>query len=509
MKFKLKDHQEHDLGKMIANTKGVFIGATGCGKTFSEAAYVHHYVTTTPNPKINVVVAPTINLVKQVAQEFTKFFHDRGTLFQAITLYSGDEVNIRHDSYILDQSDNKPKTATSASQVVEQASLVDIPVIVFVTYKSLYKLADTEASQQLSIHALICDEAHNIYYDKLRPSNGVQDVINVDAEKKFFFTATPVGDGDYTQLFNADVHGEVLAVHTHYDMVKVGAVLPYRLMMLRNSDLDAASGVADLSVDQVADVIMLAYVQLREHCGVPTKMLVMMKDTAFVRDVARRIEEMRDDDLDVYASGAGTWTGDLVNGQEVGRDKLLKRLKKNDGRNAIVLNVSVFGEGVDVAGINGTLFLTGCGDIKISQSCGRAARLAPEDRARLASGELTPIVDVDKFHKAYGYVIIPCYGAEEQAIATDVQRVVTILRRQDAYVCINAVEVNATGSEMLSTGRTSKLKEDITREIDITVEIEDAEQALRDLAEKEAADAEIRRIQAQTEDEFWADVLGE
>ena len=82
----------------------------------------------------------------------------------------------------------------------------------------------------------------------------------------------------------------------------------------------------------------------------------------------------------------------------------LKNLKDSD--RAIILQVDMLSEGIDVPGITGIMPFRNLGPNKFIQNLGRAARLNSTDRMKLYSGELLP-TERSKFLKPYAWVIIP------------------------------------------------------------------------------------------------------
>jgi superfamily II DNA or RNA helicase len=516
----LRPHQEEDLKAMINNRQGVIIGATGCGKTRSQAAYIHHYFSNTENPKPCVVVAPTISLVNQLTEEYFKFFHQHHKMsIQAFTLFSSkndadwDEditPNLQFDFGNLSTSNSKSLIGMYHNHVEKCCrDNAVVPVIIFTTYKSLYKLSTIDVRMKLAIHCVMFDEAHNLYRGSLQPVNRAYDAFTVIADKKFYFTATPPGDEEAdTELFNEANHGKIIALHTHYDMAVAGDVLPFRLMFLKDPQLAAISTDDVLTYEQHAEIILKAFNKLHQTCGTPTKMLVMLRDSLEVKNIAEALAEMRTE-VNVYATAAGTWIGDLHNGKEIGRKALLKQLKEHANENAIILNVRVLGEGIDVKGINGTLFIAGGSEIKINQNSGRAARLNDIDRSKVYAGELTPIKDVDKYVKPFGWIIVPDYGIDGSATSAEVIKVITALRKQGAYIHDTATVVHTKGAETERTGRVSKGAPDTSLiDIDVRTILEDLETALR-LEADEAARQELKdKINKMGTDELVAFIGG-
>jgi hypothetical protein len=72
----------------------------------------------------------------------------------------------------------------------------------------------------------------------------------------------------------------------------------------------------------------------------------------------------------------------------------------------IVLHYDILAEGIDVSGFTVILPFRTLSKSKFLQTYGRAARLHPEDRKALESGEMKPD-ELKKFMKPYAWIIIP------------------------------------------------------------------------------------------------------
>jgi hypothetical protein len=77
----------------------------------------------------------------------------------------------------------------------------------------------------------------------------------------------------------------------------------------------------------------------------------------------------------------------------------------------IVLHYDILTEGIDTI-FTGVLPFKGLGKLKFIQTYGRVARLEPEDRKRIISGEISSN-DLNSMFKPYGWVIIPALLFED------------------------------------------------------------------------------------------------
>ena len=77
----------------------------------------------------------------------------------------------------------------------------------------------------------------------------------------------------------------------------------------------------------------------------------------------------------------------------------------------IVLHYDILTEGIDTI-FTGVLPFKGLGKLKFIQTYGRVARLDPEDRKRIKSGEITSN-NLESMYKPYGWIVIPALLFED------------------------------------------------------------------------------------------------
>jgi len=99
--------------------------------------------------------------------------------------------------------------------------------------------------------------------------------------------------------------------------------------------------------------------------------------------------------------------GCYANGKPCNKDEffnLLMALK--DDEDAIIFNVDILTEGLDLPGITGVMPLRNLGLIKLIQLIGRMLRLHKIDRRKLYAGELSA-GDYQNYIKPYGFLVVP------------------------------------------------------------------------------------------------------
>ena len=171
-------YKHHDRGKLIM--------ACGTGKTFTALKIAEKIF---PDGKILFLV-PSITLIKQTLVEWAR---NSDKPFNAICVCSDETVVNRNDDEIRDV--NLPLPPTTDPEKIFAA--LNLPcrenfgmTVIFSTYQSLEKVADTKIEFDL----IICDEAHRTTgssKDSATQFTFVHDDKNIRAKKCLYMTATP------------------------------------------------------------------------------------------------------------------------------------------------------------------------------------------------------------------------------------------------------------------------------------------------------------------------------
>ena len=99
--------------------------------------------------------------------------------------------------------------------------------------------------------------------------------------------------------------------------------------------------------------------------------------------------------------------GGYVNGNPCSKEDFFIKLNDlSDAEDAIILNVDMLTEGIDLPSITGVMPFRNLGLTKLIQLIGRALRLHKMDRAKLYSNEIKP-QDHASYVKPYGWLVVP------------------------------------------------------------------------------------------------------
>ena len=389
----LRPHQADAVTAMWNNDKGQVIVPTGGGKTMcmiEDAQKVFH----TREIATIVVVAPRILLAEQLCSEFleTGEFND----VRVMHVHSGETehfsstkvFDIRYHNFLCFES--------NAHQLI------------FTTYHSLHRIQESD----IVVDTIYFDEAHNSVQ---RNFIGPVEQFSMDAERSYFFTATPKHSLTPFKagMNDSDIFGEVICQVPAPQLVKQGYILPPKVEVYESRLLNKHELVADKDCEQMINSIDNLQKDKVLICAKSTKQITnLVSQTDFCCQLRERGYNW------MYITAK---TGAFINGKKVKRDKFFEVLNqwgKDDYTKFVVLHHSILSEGINVNGLEAVLFLRSMDYIGISQTIGRVIRKGATD-------------------KAYGLVCVPVYSKVGVSTARKVEAVVdTIFNKGEAATSV-------------------------------------------------------------------------
>lgn len=415
--MKALQHQLEVLEQLEKNTKGKIIIPTGTGKTFIQGLDLAKQIEKTDGFDVYVVLAPRIMLSFQLLVEYQKTMYSKNINAKYLCVHSGGSTEENEDMAMLRLQNNIDyshiKSTTSSSDIkdeIRKSKKENKPLIIFSTYNSSERIINGLGRQ--SINTTYCDEAHYLVREDFHFF-----LKKVKTERLFFFTATEKHSesDEGLGMNNEDVYGEVLYFMSPRQAIDKGLMLRPRIQIVRTITNDYKFG-EDLN-KSFSNVIFQSF---RQHefaiGGQNAKLLVVVRGSA---DMVRFIESKECSTLMrsgvyVFAVSSREEIGNWVNGKQVRRNEFLDELKQvgsDPTKRMVVLHYDILTEGIDTI-FTGVLPFKGLGKLKFIQTYGRVARLEPEDRKRIISGEISSD-DLNSMFKPYGWVIIPALLFED------------------------------------------------------------------------------------------------
>ena len=399
----LKVLKESSLGKVIL--------PTGTGKTYIQSLDLLNQIEKDCNFSVNVVIAPRIMLSLQLLTEFQKTIINKGVDVRYLCVHSGTSPEENEDmAFMRLQKDipySKITSTTSTNDIkseIRKAKKENKPLVIFTTYNSAERIIGGVG--RVKIGTVYCDEAHYLVREDFHMF-----LKKVKTDRMFFFTATEkhTDSDEGFGMNNEQVYGEILYYMSPREAIDNGLMLRPRMQIVRTITNDYKFG-EDLD-KSFSNVVFQSF---RQHefaiGGQNGKLLVVVRNIA---DMVKFIESKECSNLmrsgvKVFAVSTNEEIGNWVNGVQKKRDEFLEELKQvgsDPSKRMIVLHYDILTEGIDTI-FTGVLPFKGLGKLKFIQTYGRVARLDPEDRKRIMSGEISSD-DLGSMYKPYGWVIIP------------------------------------------------------------------------------------------------------
>ncbi len=458
----LYNYQTEAVKATETATKGIIVLPTSTGKTYVQSAMIAKDITMNSNQfRMYVINAPRIILTYQLLKEVYQFLTKRGIEARYHFTHSGSAVDEKdlEDIRMEAKSDgiNIPfaqiDSTTSVNRCIEameKSMEQELPLIIFSTYNSAEKVELARRQVRLPISIVLNDEAHYLVQDRFF------DILSIlKSSRCYFFTATmrytPSEEG--RGMNNEDAYGRVLYTLTPREAIDRGKMVRPRLHLV-STDGVYNSEDYDRSLNLIIYNSFNAHKEYfgENHPNMKPKMLVGTRGSD---DMVKFIKSpeytlLRTTGVDVFAISSNEEVGNFVNGTRVKRQEFLSILReygKDRGKELLVLHYDILTEGIDVPGFTGCLLLRTLLRSKFYQTYGRIARLDPEDRRRLDSGEIRP-TDTHLMNKPYGYVILPWITETNKDDSEFMRNLVSAMREYgfDSYEDIVG-DFNARGSD--------------------------------------------------------------
>lgn len=410
-------HRQHQLEALIAAhqaDKGQIISPCGTGKTRVQISlHVQGMIDLLNDFEYGVFVIAShrLSLNRQLLDQLIDVAVRCGLPFDILYLGSDHRTDLNKYYVKYHSIGYKPEVSrhlisTNAKEIeafVQQSRDLFRNVIIASTYDSFATLKNIG-----TINLLTADESHNtIQRDFTHNLSLVKDNIL----KQYYFTATRKVAGETGGMNDVQFYGPVLIDISPKDMLQRGEITCPKLHVIDGKDDQTTNtGNTDMLVKNTLEAYQKHRVMVKQYSVSPdslgAKLLVGCNS----------IEEMeriyKDDVLKALLEGqvqvfAISSDGCYANWEHCSKEQFFTQLNAlPDTQEALIFNVDMLTEGIDLPSITGVMPLRNLGLTKLIQMVGRALRLNLLDRTKLYGDTLIP-GDYQQYVKPYGYVIIP------------------------------------------------------------------------------------------------------
>lgn len=387
--------------------RGRFIISTGGGKTLLEF-YAIHRGFFDPGHTLQVIVAPTIDLLKQHDETFAGYglFHVDGVA--RIHFRTGDEARLdAHAPYF--QTTNPGELFEALKQCEDKK------VLVFVTYASVKKLFAILTKAERVVDACHWDEFHHLCQQTEEQKRWLRSLW---PERNLFFSASEKR-GRIVSTLDEELFGPKLA-DIGYPRLRVDGILvpnivikPIRL----NEDGKRAKALSremkktaerngfdikDATLEAAACIVAIRDMQ----ATIGTANVVTFSQQVAMCKAIVSSQAVKDELTDVLLQ--------TVHAGVPGRERrfIYERVKTSVA--ALLCQHSIVKEGIDITCFNALVMARNMEVIGVQQAIGRIVRADPRDTEALKAGRIS-LDSPEGWHKytATVYVLVRDEGADD------------------------------------------------------------------------------------------------
>lgn len=290
-------------------------------------------------------------------------------------------------------------------------------VIIVSTYHSIDRLNSIG-----TINIATCDEAHNTTEKRF---NENIDVIKNNIESLYFFTATRKVKGQDGGMNDESFYGSILYDADPTTMLERGEIVQPRIHIIDSDNENDITKITNNTM--LVKNVIEAFDKHRDYVKKPSYIENPQDKNSLINFSSilepkllisfNSIDEM----INIYLSSslqeyceknnikrfAISSESIFINDKEVSKQDFFKALNSlEDIDRAIICNVDILTEGIDLPTITGVMPMRNMSLIKLFQLLGRSLRLHKNDRDNLYNNTFLPS-DKKRYVKPFGWLIIP------------------------------------------------------------------------------------------------------
>jgi len=397
------------LNHFKTNNLGQMIHACGTGKTLTSL-----WIKEALKPKNTIVYVPSLSLLKQILEEYTKH---KSSTFSIKCVCSDQSVSKNAqeiDESLVDITELGVPVTTNPKEIGEFLRLAEKEKIIFSTYQSAPVILEAiSLLPEFSFDFGVFDEAHRT---ASKSEHLFAKSLNTPIQKKLFMTATPKLYAPHVKsrakeeevllcsMDDSSLYGEVFHEIKFGEAIKLNLLSDYKIKVITVTNdeikelIDKRYWLDILGKEITADELAKVWALLKSFDD--TNHVISFHSRIygakeFQTLVEKTIELLRSHKKEVENVKTYHITGEYPTYQ---RSKILSDFIKQ--KKSLVTNARCLTEGVDVPAIDGVYFVDPKQNlIDIVQAVGRAIR---------------------KKLTKYGYIIIPVFVKDE----TDTERII-------------------------------------------------------------------------------------
>lgn len=410
------DHREHQLAALFSSRlddKGQIISPCGTGKTRIQLSLHIAEMIRLSNEYdrgVFAIASHRLSLNRELLSQIVDVAVNCGLPFDVVYIgsdrcdFSKYYTKYRHLGY---KKENSKHLATTNSKEIEDfisESRENMRhVIIASTYDSFNKLKNVG-----TINLVTFDEAHNTTQNDF--TSNIKDV-KPNILKEYFFTATRKVAGETGGMNNENFYGKILIDISPKLMLNKGEIACPKLHIIQGENEEIAkSSNLDMIIKNTVEAFDRHSVFVKENSfdsnEIGTKLLIACNSIPEMIKIynSNSLKAFANKNIKAFAISSD---GSFTNWKSCSKEQFFIELNElSDTEDAIIFNVDMLTEGMDLPSITGVMPLRNLGQTKLIQLVGRALRLHKKDRAKLYSNEID-IGDFNNYIKPYGFLVIP------------------------------------------------------------------------------------------------------
>jgi superfamily II DNA or RNA helicase len=377
--------------------RGRIICATGGGKT--RVIYQNVMDGFKMGFKVQVIVAPTIDLLRQ-----------HHTYFEKYGAFHKEDVSVIHFR-TGESSEDGWADISQTTNVKDAISRFTDKTLIFVTYASEEKLFNGLGAEDVEVDLVCWDEFHHTVQQRVERRDHM---LTIPSKRNLFYSAS-VKRGRLVCATDEEIYGPLLAEVKYSELRKTGILVPKIIVktvfiarekikyLSRALKKEAKKQNFDLlTAVMEAGGTIAAYRDMR-RAGKNCNAVTFSKAVAICKAITENAEVRAEFNCLLNTVHAG------VPGRE--RKKIYEEIKT--AANSVLCQFSVVKEGIDINPFNCVVFSRNMDVIGTQQAIGRAVRAHPDDTKALKAG----LISIDspegwKKYEATLYVIMHDDSAE-------------------------------------------------------------------------------------------------
>lgn len=228
------------------NSKGKLIMPCATGKSLTA-----FWITQSIDAKKIIVAVPSLNLVKQSLNDWTKEYLAHGITPEWLCICSDESAGkVDIDEFNTDTYDLGIPTTTNKKEITSFLKRKSKnPKIIFTTYQSSPRLAESARSEKSSFDFAILDEAHKTVGMKSKSFSTLLFDKKIKIKKRLFMTATERilrgSKDEVVSMNNTKVYGEDIYVMTFKDAIDQDIISDYKILTIAVSDNETDALIED------------------------------------------------------------------------------------------------------------------------------------------------------------------------------------------------------------------------------------------------------------------------